>query len=264
MSRRHTRNDTRISLFSFQDVITSITGIMVLLVLVLVLDILNRKPQEAAAAQVYTAPEVLQQEIEELTKQGDKLHQEVRVARLTLADVCATDAEEMARKIAVEKAREKWLDAQTEHLNVDISKFQKNAENAAIKKQALEIELKEQQKALQKAQVREASVPFASSTRTDKTPILVECSRSGINALVFNATRDKHEFNDPKSIEYKSALERFREWAQTRRISSDAFVVLVKPSAAGYAMDVVKKLRKLGFDVGYEPFEEKASAAFGE
>jgi hypothetical protein len=35
-----------------------------------------------------------------------------------------------------------------------------------------------------------------------------------------------------------------------------AFLVLIKPSAAGYAQSLVQELDSRGFDVGYEPFEE--------
>jgi len=263
VSRRYTPSDTRISLFSFQDIITSITGIMVLIVLLLVLNMLNRKPQEMAPAHVHQSPKALRQEISELAKEVEKLRQQVGTGKARLARVCAMDADEMARNIAVEKARQKWFETQIAQVNTDLSTCRKNAENAATEKEALEIELKEQKKALKKAKVHVACVPFVSSMRTDKTPILVECSRFGINALVFGAAREKHEFNDPKSIEYLSALRHFLTWVRTRRNANDAFVVLVKPSAAVYAMEVVKKLRTLGFDVGYEPFEEKASAAFG-
>jgi hypothetical protein len=41
-------------------------------------------------------------------------------------------------------------------------------------------------------------------------------------------------------------------------------VVLVKPSAAGYAREVVEALRKSGFDVGYEPLEEERTAVWAE
>ena len=70
MSRRGSNKGTTISLFSFQDIITCLSGIMILLVLILSLDIVTQKALEKTQGGSSSSP-LKPEQITELPFQPD-------------------------------------------------------------------------------------------------------------------------------------------------------------------------------------------------
>ena len=66
MSRRGRSKDVAISLFSFQDIITSVTAIMILLVLILALELATRVATKGMAAEDRRVAQQLKRSVAEM------------------------------------------------------------------------------------------------------------------------------------------------------------------------------------------------------
>ena len=98
-------------------------------------------------------------------------------------------------------------------------------------------------------------VRFISDKRTDKTPLLVECSEKSIRCGI-------PESNDPlrKFNANDFGQKQFRKYATSLSKATHYIVFQIKPSGVLYAMSLVKSLKEDGYDVGYDALEEKAWA----
>jgi len=260
-----------ISLFSFQDVITSVTGVMILVVLLLIIEVVKSKTafdlaspagsvsSETAARDMDTRQDDLaslrtefrraQALIRELSREPEEIASQVDS---TTAEVARLKKEAAQRRLLIEGLKEEHASLSQENANLETD----NASLAEARK-----ELRERAaKVSSSDQVR-----FIGTETTTKTPVLVECSGNGLKAKVLGAPPVVKSFDDPRSISVQSSIEAFSAWIAGLSRGRYAFVVLVKPSAAGYARSgVVEPLQERGFDTGYEPFEEGKDAVFEE
>ncbi len=273
MRRRARASGTPLSLFSFQDVITSITGIMILVVLLRVLDVISRKSIEAVQ-RLPQGPEViqLQSEIAALEEEHTGLKELVDKGRGEVADLSGIDLKQLRETIIAEEDRGKTL---AKNLNRETEEAKK-LENAAKQAEGAAEDLARAIKAMQ-GQARELEAQVAAPTGVkprvfyepapglSKTPVLVQCSDKGVEAKVLGRTPEVRSFIQPGSRDHRASLSAFLAWARSLDKNRMAFFALVKPSAAPYAdKEVIGKLRAAGFDVGYDPFDEEKTAIFEE
>ena len=268
--RRRGGNDNPLSLFSFQDIITAVSGIMLLVVLLLVLQVLNVKSMAVPPPIPEVDAKKTEQDIRELRETVSKLNGRLVKADRDLKATSAVNLDQAPSQVRAEEKLTKGLVEAIDKVTVELSrKKQKAAVQAttAAARDELITELAAKAKSLKdRLDSKDAwsRVHYSFAKRTAKTPILAQCSAAGVEAKVLDGKSAPQSFIDPKRTNYQSSLKAFRAWARRRNFIRDAFVVLVKPSAAGYAGQVVRMLRQSGFDVGYEPLEEDRTAIFGD
>jgi len=138
MSRKR-RGESPISLFSFQDIITSVTAIMILLVLTLTLELITRMGRKGVAADDRKVVEELTQSIEAMRERCKQVEQQTADARKTAQRV----ASQSVQQLEAERRREQ---RQAESLRQELAALAIKAREARQSRGTAERELLEIEK----------------------------------------------------------------------------------------------------------------------
>ena len=273
-----------VSLFAFQDIITSITGIMILVVLLLILEIISRKTEEAIVAPIK------QVEIDKLIKKQQQLeaqlnqaqrHREKRKLELKKMFEKTTQLENISKKLNGAKRQLALLEATLDKLKQqDISL---NAQIQQEKHESKQLELRKKKYSSQQQQLDDTKskiaeyktkikqlentteemsnrVHYRLNRKENKNPILLQCSNKGIKIKKYHSSKIIR-FNDD-SNNYTNIIRQFQEWLSSRNHRNEYYVILIKPSSFGYVSDIILNLQLKKFEYGMEPLEESKQGVF--
>ena len=251
------------SLFSFQDIITSITGIMILVVMMLVLEVINRDSAKPPAPRVQSSeiPD-LEQQIAPLEAERETLSTSIERQEAVIAGLLPDNAQQLNRDIQWEEDKALNLNQKISELAAKLAKAKQQMGSTLTDTPEDAQELQQLKEQLARIQA-ENRVTFE-FTASHKTPVLVQCSRTGVQVMVMGGKPTTHTFLSAPGSTPKGAVAKFEKWVEGLDKDMNAFVVLVKPSAAPYATEVINLLRVKQFDVGYEPLEESKTALFSD
>lgn len=270
-------SESPISLFSFQDIITSLTGIMLTVVLLLALELINSRQKQAEASPLAQELEVARQIRDAAEKRKKEL--EADIARLQEAsmssfkyDVKILRINEQAIKEELEKIEEALSAAKKEQGKLDEKlaeqssraevlkeeqrkkdEIRSKAEKIAKENKLLEEKLGKVNEALDK---KRKGVKISFSGGTDKKPVLVECSRMLVRVSVFQSGEVK-EFR-PKSPILTDMVKDVVSYLSTLPSSKYYIVFLAKPSSGAYFNFLQRySSEKLTHSIGEEPIYEE-------
>ncbi|MBR4664563.1 MAG: hypothetical protein IKO93_11885 [Lentisphaeria bacterium] len=271
-------NAAAVSFFSFQDIITSITGIMFLVVIMLVLIVLQQGPMK------------VQQKNREIQAELTALKKEMKQIREVLIQLRRQAAEQNRRieelkKLRIEslpELKEKWI-RQLQQIDNSILKLeeenalvlQAQKEQTGLKKkseiliarnQFKSAELQKQLAALndeirhreeQYNKIRNV-IRFVWNRNNPKQPVLLECSGTEISVNSIGNSFPRKTFTIVND-NYADCLAFCRSLPAERVY----FVLLLKPSAFSYGESLSEALKKAGFERGREilPDEQTLIAA---
>lgn len=269
MRSKRSTDEAPITLFSFQDIITSLSGIMILLVLMLALEVVSRRDRPAAAAAAAPAPSVRadrQAAVQALRAECARLARDLASLTATTAVATAPVDRLAAARLQVEQAQSvETLRATLMRQRTRLTQTRTHQAELQAEKTAREARLAALSGELTRRDAAAASrlagqhVFFIPEPGLDKTPWLVECSGGGIRAGRLA------QAEAPRGFPATAAGEKeFLEFARTRPAKTDAFVVLMKPSGVGLAMNLVAQIQGAGYDVGYDALEEEFDVGFGK
>jgi S1-C subfamily serine protease/outer membrane murein-binding lipoprotein Lpp len=277
MKRRFRSGTGSISFFAFQDIITAVTGIMVLIALLMALQITSGQPSK---------PQVdpqLTQTLAELSARRDELHSKVEVIRATAktAESGSEDAaaqigniEEMIRELNRESARlvqDASLATASNPAPVDIESIQRSNEQAKVaitneeeQNKLLAREIAEMETKVDKAQV--AALEVASNTSdiwltpdrsdTSKEPVIISVMPDTMTAQRLDAGQESEVRRTSNTEGNLSELLK-----DTQPI--DQFLVFYfKPSTLSGFDGVIEAAKSLGYEVGYDIVEEEGVVRF--
>jgi hypothetical protein len=105
MSRRGRGREAAISLFSFQDIITSVTAIMILLVLILSLELVTRVPGRQVSAEDRQTAADLRRSLDEMREKVAAIRHDTGDAREAAIQIAGFDAEETRSRTAAARRR---------------------------------------------------------------------------------------------------------------------------------------------------------------
>lgn len=260
MSRRWNQG-SGINLFSFQDVMASVIGILFVVVLLMAVSITEQSP---AASNDDTDPAseqarklaALRQECASLQESSGELAEKVKL--------CTGDEQKMLREVHE-------LNRKLEVLSAAIVQQEKSdldtvaAVNA--KKQemaAVEAELKSLQgrlKDLEHEKDAPRSVPNIAYILDEQaagvTPWLVEIGGNRIRAAAKDGSTAVLTFG---ARDAETRRQQFLAWAAQQDRRSYYFVLLIKPSGLEQAEEIQKQLRTRGFDIGTDYLPEQWQA----
>jgi len=269
--------ESPLSLFSFQDIITCLTGIMLFFLLLLSIKILEitklleqQSPYRAEIAEWQQRNELLRNQLDDVGKDIRSYRRRIVSSkhedRATLAidkfklereskalqdELRRLQEERRARIEAREKedARQKEL----ERRESELQKAQDKAEAIAKQNRAFEENIRRLREEIRR---RKHSVSIAVAGNTDKTPIAVVCSKDRIRIVDLSR---KKEISIPRNgpILSEMADEACRRLGDYP-LQKYYFAFLCKPSAAGYfsyLLQVVGNAYK-GIELGHEPILE--------
>lgn len=246
--RRRSNSEISISLFSFQDIITCLSGIMILLVLLIAVDIVTGK----------------------LT---DKLQ------KRPLAPVAQNSTELLASAIInsglndknseTAKNRDNILKREVESLREDKINYEQMLSDHYVRQKELKELVAQLKKKKQYALMQNTDISFIlrkDNNINHQRALIIECSGKTIRSGMMNdnladiaSSREPDIFSTDQNgidnfIKYLSALNRSGQYP----------VFIIKPSASYYAMQLIDKVKSMGFDVGYDAMVEEESVSFGK
>ena len=283
---------TPIRLFSFQDIVTSLIGIMVIIILVIVL-------QLAEATYDYEHPKSdnpeyleLQERLEELARllrevkeRGEEVPEELKAfIYVTLEEIAARtqQAENANAKLNSEMEgiaeRIKAVPLSLERLKAEQAAAMEEKGKAEVEKTALEdrqrqleeekqkflAEMRQVQEELEretervKNEIRIAAekVEFSFAGIMSRQPILIECSGDGFRAQVYKSGKAVENFTG-QGFEWN--LKRLLAWLMRNDFQKSYPVLLFRQSAFVRASQIEQALRGLDDEIvlGTEPLDDK-------
>ncbi len=284
MSRRNKHSDPPITLFSFQDIITSITGIMILVVLMLILHIIESNSSNTLKDTKYSKDvSSLKSTLAELRKRLEDEKEWQEKNREILIDAISIDIDSLPLMIKEQEKTKSKLEGNIarydgeindltkqildlERSNIEIEGKIKDCMTAidALKKKseetvdALRKSLDGAKKEYEKEKTR---IYFSFARKEGKEPVLVECSNSGLKVKIIK-NNEIIKFEDDSNT-YVNIVNKFTSWLEKRGSPGTEYIVFtVKPSASGYLQTLLDKIRNLKYQTGLEPIEENMTTVF--
>lgn len=247
-------NSPAISFFSFQDIITSITGIMFLVVMMLVLMILNQSGVTGAEKQVRADLRQLNRELEELQSMVTQFEKTSRLQQEQITKLQQLKLETLPEKKRTLIAVLQDMDNAIRQAAKDKSTFLKLQEKERIngEKQAAEtLRLAENNRQLEKTLLRQEKnhelyrkiMQMAWDKGNPKRPVFLECGKDSI----CSGTPE-----EPEKIQCFQDLDTCLAWCRTLSPDEVCFILLLKPSSFAYGEKLSRELQKSGYERGRE------------
>jgi len=284
---RRKNDENPVSLFAFQDIITSITGIMILVVLLIILDIIDTKETTTSSPSPYK--EDIEQLEETILKLKEKLesdkdwldkNEELIVKALSLdlnaipkliekerkrnlllsSSLTTVEKENIELKSMILKTEQK-IKIQKEEETLNATKIIDKQDELKQRKKKNEELLVEIKKLQEEKEKRKNRVEIRTAEDLDKTPVFVEISENMIKTKVIKDSQFKDFISEEK--DHKKLLGEFYRWIKTtRNPQEECIVVIVKPSSTEYAGMLISILKQENFNYNMEPMEETKTGVY--
>lgn len=275
---RRGRTSSPISLFSFQDIITSVTAIIILMTLMLAVELIHRKLSQAAEAPLSGTP--LKGAIAEAENEIKKLQQELEAGSGAALEQAAVTTESLPREIHETKRQAAALRDELNTLRKQESAARQD-EQAAL---AEAFDRRDEQRQVEELEERAENVKQAVAAQTndnekkrqrqreleqrraqgkkpgerriynrppdaEKQPWLVEVDQSLLRVAPLGRSRKPEEF---RGAVFGGPIDAFADWADGLSAASHYFVLLVRPNGIETFDSLVTKLEGRGFDLGFD------------
>lgn len=279
-------NDNPISLFSFQDIVTSLTGIMVIVILVIVLQLVETVSARISKIQpdtefLHWKTEVqrLQENLKKLQDQGNLLSEEIRKLMMqspeTLAQMIQKEEflqqlqqqeatavkleqQSVASKILAIRQERKKFQARLEEYHKEHASLLKSLE--VVTSQEKEITrlltlIEEGKQAGNNLQVQiknmTPELEFSFSGSLQRHPLLIECTEDGFRAVAYGQTN----VQDFTAGGFSGNLNKLLSWLKTFDLQKSYPVLLYRGNAFKKHAEIESKILDLSPEVllGREP-----------
>lgn len=288
MSRRGRAREAAISLFSFQDIITSVTAIMILLVLILSLELVTRVPgRQVSAADRQTAAD-LHRSLDRMRDSIAAITRDVSDIRDSAIEIAAFDAEETRSRTAAAKREMEACQSEIRSIAAQIAEGrseQRDAERSlaralnrsevpqlsqieATEKRTHEIEAanRDEQRRQERDRQRLDAEPrrpsrlvFNASPQDGRTPVLLDVSERGLVGL--DPTHGQVVRLGTLRLGVPGGLSR---WLAGLESDIRYIVVVLRPSGLESYESVREKVVEAGFDIGLELVGESMQIGLGD
>jgi hypothetical protein len=282
-SRLRSLNSSKISFFAFQDIITAVSGILILVTLILATDLekpLQSRSENADPKLEQQLQEILRQQLEadaqnsrlqqllaaaEAAPALEKLEADVSRLRSQLSDEQnkqTSIADQMTANQKATEARDKILGLSD--LKATIQHTIQEAESIAQKDAKVRSEMDGQEQEVARAQYRLLKLRqregqlwlIPDKSTTTKEPILVTVSGSGAIIERFDHPDQRRE------LDAANADSEFESYLNKSKPLDQYVVFLIRPSGIALFQELLKSARDKGFDVGFDALEENKQIHF--
>lgn len=253
MARRRTTEEA-FSLFSFQDIITSVTGVIILVTLMLAVELSKRKPTPAPNDQ--SAAEQIQSKLEAAGNEIAAWREVVDSDQSFIDEVASLPASEVARAEQTLTRRVVEMEAVISELRraesssqARLKEFESESRKAAGTTLA---QLRARTEALRdELELITASnrVVYNPSPHSQKAAWLVDLQADRIHVSKPGASSDTRVFTASSEVR---RIAEFLGWAQARDGQSEYFVLLVRPESITFHDAVYEDLRDRQFELGFD------------
>ncbi len=252
--RRRT-DESPVSLFSFQDIITSVTGVLILLSLILSLSVLGTPSEPAPPAERPTA-DVSDEQLADLRAQVRQLAEDTERVTLVRQRTKGRTQEELERELAeLRRQRSQLQEAQR---SLAESLLQTSDAQLALLEQSLQAAQTEQAQLQAELSAQEGQRTLLNNGRAvvynlapglPKRAWFVDVSAARITVTSGDAATAPREFAGSGA---RAAELAFLAWAQGRPADAEYFVLLVRPDGIKTFDALYGFLRARKFDTGLD------------
>lgn len=280
MSRRGRSTGAAISLFSFQDIITSVTAIMILLVLILTLELISRSSQRGVAVEDRRVAREFRESVRSTEQRVQSLREELAALQARASESAtfsAADTRQRAREATARAGRLAEEIAMLETSLRTAASERRQSEAALLSTgptspdessdhvEALERRVAEMERANEAERQRQRD--SADSGAADGTPPtlifnvppgetleprLLEVSGDGLVALAADAGESRH---------FRGLGREFERWLASLDSAREYVVVVLRPTGVKVYDDVVTAIEAAGISVGAELVGESMPVA---
>ncbi|GEM_PF-889685 len=261
-------NSPAISFFSFQDIITSVTGIMFLVMLLLTLLLLmreavNASPEQTEARRLQEDVRALQERLSQMTSNSEEMRQRLEELRKLDAktlpqrkEALLRRLEELQREMTQALADEETTKKESERLRTVIADVREK--DAPVVEELTELQKELSALEAQKAKMEDATekskrmMRFTWDGNISKRPLLVECSGDAILVGTNGVATPLKVFRKKPGAAPMQLESEFLAWAKQQPASEVYFVFLSKPSSFTYAESLARILGDNGYQRGRE------------
>jgi len=255
MSRRG-GSTAAFSLFSFQDIITSVTGIMILVTLILALELIQRK-ESSPPVHTEEIAQNLQSTVTEMQNRIEELKRKSAESNKRIDELAPLDKRAIQRDLADSEEANQRLDGQVEELErrkreaeQRMQEAERLLESQSVDPDALEklqAEVRKKEEDLEELKSSDRII-YNRAPGDSKTPWLVEVSGDGFSVAEVGKSAP------PKIFRTVGAL---GDWLAQRNSGSEYFVLFAKPDGIANFHAGQQMLQQKGFDVGYDLLGEE-------
>ena len=273
MAGRRNNSESPLSLFSFQDIITGGTGIMIFILLMLAINVNKSKQDKIKDKQVNNKRRQLLEQYTRITNELTQVRKSYLKIKQQLAVYRRCDRDKLQQQIADTEFAIASRKLEEKALRDNIKKLQqslpgKTARQKMLMEKIAELKLRYEELKKKLEQRKDFNrVEFIPANDAEgKQPILVQLSDQKIAVKTFAGIPEVYFW--PNNAE---GLKQFRKFAESRDSKLEYFCFLLKPSASKVIYQApfllmknqpfVKPLEKK-FDVGLEPLPEDKNAVY--
>jgi hypothetical protein len=287
MSRRARGGGPSISLFSFQDIITSVTAILILLVLILTLELVSRVRSRNVAGEDRAVARQLTAAVASLRERAAELAAMLAAGRRAAIHVARFSEKETTGRTAAASAAATDLEfelelldarqraAESEQRTVERELVEAEGDPVAVKarhaaamdERAAEIETSNQAEADRQAEARKeigpeqvpARLAFSPDPDSDRVPALVDVSARGLAILSADGaaiTEIGWGLLGPGP--------RFGKWLDGLDAAREYVVLILRPSGLAHYEAVREAVVSRDVDIGVELVGEQMRVVFAE
>lgn len=255
-------NTDAFSLFAFQDIITSVTGIMILITLLFSLELTRKTPVQANASHAGSPPPK-PQNLKMLEYRVKSLQAIFADNQILLEKVAAMPAAEIASLVATLKERLAALKLTSDEIS---SSNQRLNFEAAQKSEKIN-QLQEQDLSSLEEQIRRLEQEIQSTSNTavvvynpdpaaSKTAWLIDLGETKIQAFPISGGQIR---SFPVSASGEVPTE-FTTWVRQRDNSQEYFVLLLRPESVVLYDKLHPLLDGMGFELGFDLIDSNTDA----
>ncbi|HEY2250576.1 MAG TPA: hypothetical protein VGH74_05930 [Planctomycetaceae bacterium] len=248
-----------ISLFSFQDIITSVTGIMILVTLMLAIEMVNQT-ESAPPQKTGQISALLENSVADTTAQIEEAKRELEQRQQAVADVAGLDAGRVNSEYQNLTELERRLKREVDDSQRDFEAAKKRRTQAHDEQERRKADLptlaqvrEEQRQVDEELQKLKKSkrIVFNPAEGAEKRAWLLEVSGERILKAEVGKLDPPQEFLDSSA---------FKKWASGRIPADEYFVLLVKPSGIEMSRALQSIIAELGFELGVDLLAEDQTA----
>ncbi|MGI6402022.1 MAG: hypothetical protein ACOX0A_07930 [Thermoguttaceae bacterium] len=256
MSRR--KQGAPFSLFAFQDAITSVCGVIVLVTLMLALSLAQRVMTEAKTSAVASSKvESVREQVETLQSDLEALNAQVEATTSIDSSALGLSLGEVKAQLANARKRLEGANEESQRLEEELDKLEEQeASFADVEKRVDDLQKLAENRVQQAEEIAaqefnlQESAVYAFSDSVREKPWYVEVTGS---RFIVHGAQEKLTFDTWFS---------FVNWANTRPSSSEYFVLIVRPSGAKNYNFAFRELEEAGYRHGVDLIGESKPLVF--
>lgn len=260
---RKRRQRVRFSLFAFQDIITGLCGVLILLVLLMLVDFVTAPERSDAATDPINEPddsnEAMRKEIRRLE---DELASAREATRTTIISVKDAAAPEVAAKLLADMSeKEKELAALVSQI-ADLKTRVAKAKDADARDKRKVREMEETRRILEgkiAALKNKKGVTLIPERGSFKSPVYIICGKGGAEILCPLKKNAKRLWVNGDNLR-DGVTEALLDLDHT----THTVILLIRPSGVEMMDELSSLAKSLGFSYGRDPLEEDVEVSIGE